>query len=933
MNSKLITEKMMGLRRYTLSVIVVLAAACSVSAVADDQVQDPYPGTQVIVPPPEAKSQDAEAIEEVVVTGRFISSSQQLVNERMSDAYATDLLGEDTIARLGDSTVGDALRRMPGLSLVGGKFVYIRGLGERYSSTFLNGAQIPSPDLTRNVIPLDVFPTSVVESLRVQKAWSPYLPANFGGGSVDIRTKGIPDGFVMSFEIGSGSNSEASGSGLTYPGGSDDKYGTDDGTRALSQDLLNAINTFQGQIGVQSILSTLQRQDPAATLADAQFVNRSLAAELNRSYVPQSKSLPADVNVRGAIGNNWELNDDWEFGAVVGGSYQTDWRKTTALARNFIFPEQRTDTEQETTETVTIAGTASFGLKFTEDHSIETTTLWLRNTDDETAVTDFFNENREKSDGLGWRGYRFQYEERNMLTNQIAGEHYLGEATRERLPEFFSKLTAALPVDTKFDWFYSDSESTTDIPNQLSVSAQTTTDLDSGAVLAEALVQSSQSADYRFTDLDDEVENYGWSLALPLETRRSIVEFSGGWQHARKSRTYSQSQFSLGALAVDDTATLALPLDQAYSDDVIFDQANNFVFDRQGTNNESYIAATMTDAAFGAIDWTLDDTWRVAAGARWENYRQAAVNWNPYGYSEAQPQVTTDPVELEEGTFSSDEIYPSAALTYMTEFWADTFQLRFAWSETAVRPDLREITDSSYIDPITGDLTRGNAGVRPSDVTNYDIRAEWFFENGDNLTVTLFRKEIEKPIEFFESAASDTTIAREILNANEATVEGVELEFLKELSFLGSFFDTMFIQGNLTLQDSELICDANDPAFACEADAPTNSVRPLSGASEYVVNVMLGFDAPNSKHTASLIYNEFGERLYVAGRNGAPDGYEQPFQSLDATYFWYPTDSMTLKLKAQNILADTITIEREGVTVFEEDPGVTYSVSFQWSFN
>jgi TonB-dependent receptor len=920
--------------RYTACLLsAMLAMACGVAALADDQAEPPYPRTEVITPPTDTRPNDADAIEEVVVTGRFISSSQQLVNERMTDAYATDLLGEDTIARLGDSTVGDALRRMPGLSLVGGKFIYIRGLGERYSSTFLNGAQIPSPDLTRNVIPLDVFPTSVVESLRVQKAWSPYLPANFGGGSVDIRTKGIPDGFVMKVEIGSGSNSEASGSGLTYPGGSDDKFGTDDGTRAISQDLLDAIDRFQGQIGVQSILSTLQRQDPSATLADAQLVNRSLAAELNRTYVPQSKSLPADVNVRGAIGNNWELNDDWEFGAVVGGSYQTDWRKTTALARNFIFPEQRTDTEQETTETVTIAGTASLGLKFTGDHSIETTTLWLRNTDDETALTDFFNENREKSDGLGWRGYRFQYEERNMLTNQIAGEHYLGEATRERLPEFFSRLVGALPTDAKFDWFYSDSESTTDIPNQLSISAQTITDPDSGAVLNEALVLSSQSADYRFTDLDDEVENYGWSVALPVETQRSILEFSGGWQHARKARTYRQSQFSLGALNIADTATLRLPLNEAFADDVIFDPANNFVFDRQGTNNESYIAATMTDAAFGAIDWTFDDTWRVAAGARWESYRQAAVNWNPYGYSETDPQVTTDPVTLENGTFSSDEIYPSAAFTYMTDFWADTFQLRFGWSETAVRPDLREITGSSYIDPITGDLTRGNSSVRPSDVTNYDIRAEWFFESGDNLTITLFRKEIEKPIEFFESAASDTTIAREILNANEASVEGVEFEFLKELGFLGNAFDTMFIQGNLTLQDSELVCDANDPGFACEADAPTNPVRPLSGASEYVANFMIGFDSPNAKHTASLIYNEFGERLYVAGRNGAPDGYEQPFQSLDATYFWYPTDNMTLKLKAQNILADTITIAREGVIVFEEDPGVTYAVSLQWSFN
>ena len=660
-------------------------------------------------------------------------------------------------------------------------------------------------------------------------------------------------------------------------------------------------------------------------------MNRSLGLTLNRNVMPQSKDLDPDIGVRGSIGNRWDVGDEWELGALVGASYQTDWRKTTARVRNFNFPDERTETEQETTETITIAGTASFGIRFTEDHTIDTTTLWLRNTDDETAVTDFFNENREKSDGLGWRNYRFQFEERDMITHQVAGSHVLGDATRERLPGFVNSLIAWAPLETEITWFWSDSEATTDIPNQFEVASQTTTDPLTGAVRDEAVTLSSQAGDFRFTDLDDEVQNYGWALNLPVEFGGNYVELSGGWQHARKARTYYQAQFSLGPLSVGDPATLALPLDEVFSDSVILDPANNFVFDRQGANNESYIAATMTDALFGMVDWTYKDTWRIATGARWEDYKQAAVNWNPFGFSQAEPQVTTDPDDLAEGTFAKDEIYPAAAITYMSEFWAETFQLRFGWSETAVRPDLREITGSLYIDPNTGDPTRGNPNIIPSDVTNYDIRAEWFFGNGDNLTVTLFRKEIDKPIEFFESPASDTTIAREILNANEATVEGVEVEFLKELGFLGAAFETLFVQGNLTVQDSELVCDANAADFICEADAPTNPIRPLSGASEYVANVMLGFDSPGAKHTASLIYNVFGERLYVAGRNGAPDGFEQPFHSLDFTYFWYPTDSMTFKLKAQNLLDETVTIEREGITVFEEDPGMTISLSFTWA--
>ncbi len=883
---------------------------------------------QQIAPPRQPAAvedvETGEPIEEVVVLGRFISSSQQLANERIESAYSSDILGAETISRLGDSTVGAALRRVPGISLVSDKYVYIRGLGERYSSTSLNGAQIPSPDLTRNVIPLDVFPTSIVESLRVQKAWSADLPANFGGGSVDIRTRGIPDSFVLNFELGSGYNSLMSDDGRSYAGGGDDRLGSDDGTRALPGEVLSAIGEYQGSLGVQPILSFLRGQDPSAKLSDAQAINRGLALQLNRNIDLEQKDLSPDISARASVGNNWLLGNDWEAGFLIGGSYQTGWRNTTANARNFNFPEERTDTDEETTQSVNLAGTGSFELRYTEDHQVETTTLWLRNTDDEAAVRDFFNENRQKSDGLGWRNYRVKFEERNMFVNQISGTHYLGDATRERLPGMLSGLIAVLPVETQLSWFYSTADAKTDIPNEVSVTSQTSTDPVTGAVLGEAVARDATAADFRFTELDDEVINHGFAATLPLDFNRNSFEVSGGYSHTSKARTYRQTQFSIGALSVSNPAVLQGPLDEVFADGNILDPANNFVFDRRGANNESYIAATMTDAVFGKLEWTWDDRWRIATGARWEDYRQVAVDWNPYGFSEADPQITTDPDILEEGAYANDDIYPSASVTYMTDWWAETFQLRFGWSETAVLPDLREITRSSYVDPITDDLTFGNPSVEPAEVTNFDIRAEWFFGNGDNFTVTAFRKEIDKPIEFFESPASDTTIAREILNGESAEVQGVEIEALKELGFLGGIFDTLFLQGNVTVQDSELVAGPRP-------DAPTNQVRQLSGASDYVANLMLGFDSPDTRHSASLIYNVFGERLYVAGRNGAPDGFEQPFHSLDFTYSWYPTDTITVKLKAQNLLDETVTIERQDVVVFEEDPGVNYSLNFSWA--
>lgn len=877
--------------------------------------------------------EDSGDIDEVVVLGRFISSSQELVNERMRDAFAADLLGADSIARLGDSTVGAALRRIPGLTLVQDKFVYIRGLGERYTQTTLNGAQIPSPDLTRNVIPLDVFPTAIVQTLRVQKSYSPDISANFGGGSVDIRTKGIPDSFTTRFEFGSGVNSENPSKLNSYKGGGDDALGTDDGTRALSRDILNAVNSYQGNPSVNSILSFMQRQDPTATLFDAQTANRDLAVALNRDVSLTQESVDPDLNFRGSIGNRFDVGSNTQFGFNVGGSYQTDWRWRRARTAVFAAPDEQYGVRDESTKSVNIAGTLNLGASFLGEHDISTTSLWLRNTDDETEVFDFFNENRVKSSGQGFRDYRLEFEERNMLTNQVKGSHYLGAATREALP-VLGRLLKWIPEETHIDWFWSDANANTDIPNRVLIASETRTDIDSGDVLTESVRLTSSAADYRFTDLDDEVQNYGWSGTLPIAKGNSYVELSGGYDHSQKSRTYYQAQFSLGYLNVADPSILEGSLSDVFSDENILanrtgtggnqNYDNDIVFNRQGSNSNSYLAATMTDATWGKFDWTWNETWRIAAGARWEDYRQVAVAWNPFGFSADDPQVTTDIETLELGSFNEDRLYPAAAITYMGDLWADVFQLRLAYSQTAVRPDLREITDSSYIDPITGDLIRGNPGIAPADVDNIDLRAEWYFDSGDNFTVTLFRKEITNPIEFFEIPAADTTIAREVVNADSATLNGIEIEGLKELAFLGGFFDTMFVQGNVTLQDSELVAGSN-------ANSPTNPKRSLSGASDYVANIMLGYDSPNDRHTASLIYNVFGERLFVAGRNGAPDGFEQPFQSLDFTYFWYPSERMTIKARAQNILGSTIDIEREGVVVFTEDPGTTLSIAFSWA--
>ncbi|MBU2097440.1 MAG: TonB-dependent receptor plug domain-containing protein, partial [Gammaproteobacteria bacterium] len=210
-------------RELALAVALVLAGQTLLPAVA--QAQD-----STVQAPPE--------IDEIVVMGRLRDAARSIVMERVNQPFAAEIVGVEQISRAGDSDVAMALRRVTGLTLVDGKYIYVRGLGERYSSATLNGAEIPSPELSRNVIPLDYIPASILESVKIHKAYSADQPAAFGGGNVDIRTRGTPDDLVFDVSVGTGWDSENSGKGLRNLG---DQGG-------LPASITQAINNYQGDI-------------------------------------------------------------------------------------------------------------------------------------------------------------------------------------------------------------------------------------------------------------------------------------------------------------------------------------------------------------------------------------------------------------------------------------------------------------------------------------------------------------------------------------------------------------------------------------------------------------------------------------------------------------------------------------------------------------
>lgn len=862
-----------------------------------------------------AAAQDIEAtepepVEEVVVTGRLKSGAAALTDERLELPFSADYLSFDVIARAGDTDVAAALRRVPGLTVVDGKFVYVRGLGERYSNVLVNGAAVPSPDLTRSVIPLDLFPTTIVESIKIQKSPSPDQPANFGGGTVNIRTKSIPDDFTFNLAAQLGTNTISDSEGLDYPSSGS----------PVPQPILDANAEYRGNISVSNILNTLQFSNPDATIGEAQQIQQGLIDSLDTGVGINSASLDPDIGATAALGNSWYFGsgEEWRFGALLNATYGEKHRVESQRREGIGNPQLNFVDIDRTTydETTTLA--ANFGLDWLNDHSVEASWYQLSNDENQVSITRGFDQNNEFEDGDQKTEFNTRLEERELELFQLSGTH-----TARETPFVSGVLEAVSLQDLEFEWLWSDSQASTDIPNQTRFQGAALVDTSTGEIQSEQLLATTSMGRFSFLELRDDQTSWGGDFMLPVELGDTYTELSTGWWGSKKSRSYYGYNINLNSVGVP-TSNLSGGVDQ------VLDPGNLTVDNGFGlsigtdTGNESYLAAQKVDAAYGMIDTTFDGTWRVSLGGRWEDYQQSVLPVDLTDFSGNSVQQIIDQLNSPDQRLAvrEDDIFLSGALTYIGSglFGSDEFQWRLSYGETIVRPDLREISDVRYQDPELQIRVGGNPLLRTSPIDNFELRGEFFYSNGDNFTVSAFYKDIDSPIERIRTAGSDDNIELTFVNAESGEVYGVEFEALKSIG------DTFFVAGNLTLSDSELTIDTGQIT-----GGPTNPSRRLTGHSEWVVNATLGYDSLNGRHSAYLNYNAFGDRIFYGGVAGNDDAFQQPFHDLGLVYKFFPNDMWEIDFQIDNILDEELEFTQTNLAGSEaklitQEIGLTFKV-------
>ena len=785
-------------------------------------------------------------ITEIVTLGEYIP------DEKRATAAIANVLDAEAFSRAGDSNVAEGLKRVSGLNLAGGKFVYIRGLGERYSSTILNGSSLPSPEPIRRVVPLDLFPASIIDSVLVQKTFSAQYPAEFAGGAIQMRTKTVPDEafFEISSSTGYSGNTTFK-NGYTYPGSGSDWKGVDDGTRDIPGPLKDAIAGNR----------ELRRNNIFYKNGFEPEELEAIGESLDSNYTAQSAKIKPDVSASTSFGNAW-YGDNYRIGGLANLSYNNSWdtitvSRNTYVANNKGELSQRNDLDFTSTEqSVDTSMFLTGGIEYNDAHTLKGTLLQIRKMDDLAGVQSGYL----ATEAQEILTTRLEWIERDLLSKQIEGEHIFND---------FNELT--------LNWHYNKSRAKREAPDFRQNRYEYAPQLDDYAFSLRA------DANQRWWSyLEDNNEDIGFTAKMFLETPfNTTTELSVGTSRVRKDRESEIRRFLFIANGAEATS-FDLRSNPSLNDIVTPETISRNGFElREGTRaTDNYTADQELDAWFVEADMELTYYLRLLAGVRVEESRQSVTTYNLFF-----------PDQAIESELISDDVFPLLTATWVLDDY--NMQVRGAYSETISRPDFRELSPAPFIDPVTGNIIVGNPDLSVGYINNYDLRWEWYFSGDESFSIGLFYKDFDSPIEaIIEPGAANQ---RTFINAQQAITRGIEFDAFRWLDFINRDWTSFYVSANLTFIDSEVTIRPEDAGLV------TNPTRALQGQADYIFNIQLGFD-DQFKNKGSLVYHLTGDKIREVGILGQPDIYDEAYGELDFNYSRLVSDHWTVSFHGKNLL-------------------------------
>jgi outer membrane receptor protein involved in Fe transport len=787
--------------------------------------------------------------DQIVVLGRNIPNPQ-----RATSQVAT-FLNADDLARTGDDNAALALTRLSGLSVVGGRFAYVRGLGDRYSSARLNGSPLPSPEPLKRTVPLDLFPSNVLQGATVQKTFSANYPGEFGGGIIDLHTLRDPGESFLNVKAGVGLNTFTTGhNGIYVSGGDLDWLGYDDGTRSIPDPLQAVINS----------------QTPLVDLTDDE--REVIGESLTNSPLTVIQEGTLGPNFEGSIDGGWskDLDSGLTLGLVGVVGYKQDWTTEESVRQSVAGGFTGLDFDVvETSLDATVNGLLSGSLTW-DDHLVQATALYIHSTRKEAQVKEGFDFNAPGS-GLV-REESSSWLERQLWMSQLVGEHVFG--------------------DLEIDWRGAFARSERDSPYERN--------LRRSLVDGVPYYATANNYNINFSDLVDDTYSGGVDVSynIPVSGAREAI-VSAGFEYSDNQREANVYKFRFAG-------GNSLPLDvQIARPDYLFSPDNidpaRFVLIETTTGTESYTGDLTILAGYAQADLELIPTVRTTVGVRFEDSEQVVATFDRLG-------------NVGPGSRIDNQYWlPSATLTWN---FLDNMQARLGYSHTVARPQFRELAPSLFFDPDTDRSYRGSAGLVDSKFKNYDARLEYYLGRNQFITLAGFYKKIDKPIEevLFEQATFvfNTTF----INSPQARLFGGEFEYRTTFGIpLTEWTDRRdwLFSLNYTYTNTEIQVEEGDqvidPFSGVLVDATNFGLdgKPLQGTPEHIANAQFGWEGEADQFT--LLVGWVDERVLQRGDptqlGGVPDVVEKPGVQLDAVYRYNVNiagQDFTIGLSARNLL-------------------------------
>ncbi len=761
---------------------------------------------------------------------------------RRNAAGATDAVGAQDIARSPDRSAADAVKRVVGASVIDGRYIVVRGLGDRYTTSLVDGVPVPSTEPDRTSVPLDMFPSLVISDLSIKKTYTPDLPGQFAGGTLDIRTRKAPEKFTFLATLGIGLNGESTFARRpSYEGGSLDWLGVDDGTRKLPPSLpAQRITRIREDGTVDPNLTDYGRAlSSPIGLGDAVSLPNGTGSLLVGDTLKLGSHTLGYVASLGYTRRFQRRKDE------ILRTYGVDPSRPTELIR---FNDYRVDTG---TDTVTAAGYGSLEWKPTRDHSISLTGLLSRNGEAEARRITGFNDEQQAT----VRDERQRFVARQLVYGQLRGEHRVG-------PFGIGEI----------DWSLGYGRATTSEP-----------DLRESVYVADAeqgfsFREGTQSGQHFFANQGETTRTLSLAYKHPVREGERPIKVELGGTGTLRGRSFEARRFRFLRARSAGPEVFRRPPNELFTPDNV---GSALELEEWTRPTDTYAARYDVVGGYFLADVALHERLRVVLGQRLERSVQTIDSYDPFA---------ADASEAVSSRLERVDVLPSANVTLKT---SERTNLRFAVSRTVSRPQLRELAPFIFSDFFGAREILGNPELDRAKIVNLDARAEFFPGDAQVLSASFFYKSFASPIEPIILPTSRGVLS--YANAKGAVNAGVELEARKSLGFLNSVLSELSVLGNLTLVHSRVELDPLAQGIQ------TTQTRPLAGQSPYVVNLALDWEHAATKTRARILYNVYGARISQVGQNGLPDVFEQPRHLVDASVGQGIGDHVELKLSLENL--------------------------------